>query len=175
MINFRSANLYLVLFFLLLIVLDFVGILKLSWSEIFSYASMFWGISLFYQSALRELRNGIFIGSLLFQIGVLLFFDSKFELTEPNRIIIPAFLTIIGFSLLLIHLLSKKNNFGLIVSFLFVATGILLLVFRGNFYFPQFISSIPQILKEFWFFIIVFAVLIVFGIWEFTSEQKNQS
>jgi hypothetical protein len=173
--NFRSVNSYLIIAFLVVSILKLWGIFSLSWTEIFSYASMFWGIGLFYYSFLKNNPGGIFIGALLFQIGILLFLNAKFELSEPKRIFIPAIMSIIGFSLLLINLVDKSNKYRLSVALIISFTGILLIIFRGQFDPEMFFYSALEITKDFWIILIVLALIILFTAREFSKEKKDQN
>lgn len=173
--HFRSVNPYLIIAFFAVSIFKLVGILSLSWTEIFSYASMFWGIALFYYSFLKNNPGGIFIGALLFQIGILLFLNSKFEFSEPKRIFIPAIMSIIGFSLLLINLVDKSNIYRLTVALIISFTGVLLIIFRGQFDPGMFFYSVLEMIKDLWIILVILALIILFTAREFSKEKKDQN
>jgi hypothetical protein len=134
---------------------------------------MFWGISIFYYSYLKQYQFGIFTGAVLFQIGILLLVFSLFELYNPAQVFIPTILTITGISLLVANLIGKRNNLSVFLSSLFVFVGLIFVVFRGNVKISSFLESAFQILKEFWIIMIVLAVIIWGVAVEFRKEKND--
>jgi hypothetical protein len=169
----NSVNFYLIIFLAVVIILKFFGLISFSWTELFAYVSMFWGIGMFYYSYLKQYQLGIVTGAVLFQIGILLLMFTLFELYNPAIIFIPTVLTIIGTSLLIANLIGKRNNFSLFLSSVFVFVGVVLIVFRGNAKFNSFFSSISQILKEIWVIVVIIAVIILGIAVEFKKEKKD--
>jgi hypothetical protein len=157
------------------IILKFIGLLNFSWTNLFAYTSMFWGMNMFYYSYLKHYQFGIFSGAVLFQIGSALLSLAFFELYQPGKIFIPAILTIVGTSLLLVNFLGKTNNFTLILGLVFVVMGVLLIIFRGNLTWGLFTESIYNLLKEFWLIILILAIIISLVVIDFKNEKNIQN
>lgn len=170
-----SVNFYLILFIIAAVALKFLGFIYVPWTQLFSYISMFWGMSMFYYSSLKQNQPGIFLGAILFQIGVTLLSLSLFEVYQPAKIFIPALLTIIGSSLLITNLIGKSNKLALILSTIFLFVGVLLIIFRGNLTPELFVESVYQLLKNFWLIIIILAIIITLVTIEFRNEKRNQN
>lgn len=173
--NSRSVNFYLVVVFSVTVILNFTGIISVAWSEIFSYAAMLIGMNIFYNSLLKNQTIGIFIGAFLFQIGILLFVTSKYELTEPRRIFIPVLMSIIGFSLLLTNLFDHSNKFRLFLSLIISAVGILFIFLRGSINFDAYINYLLEIINSIWLVLIFLLAVLFFTVCEFNREKKNHN
>ncbi len=89
MINFRSVNFYLILFFIFSIALSYSGLINLKLLDITAYFTLFWGISFFYSSYLKQLQTGIIFGSILFLSGSVLFVFTKFEIINFGNVFFP--------------------------------------------------------------------------------------
>lgn len=170
-----SINFYLTIFLVAVIILKLLGFILLSWTELFSYFSMLWGISIFYYSYLKRYRAGIFVGATLFQIGIILLSMSLFEIYNPAQIFIPAIITIIGISLLFTNWIGETTKQGMILSVVFILVGVLLMIFRGDLTITLYFESVFQLLKELWFFIIILLLVIYLTVLDFRNNNKNQS
>ena len=170
-----SVDFYLIMLAVISIVLNFLGLINLSWTELFSYIAMFWGISMFYYSYLKNYKFGIFSGAVLFQIGIVLLSLNLFEIYEPAVIFIPTVLVIVGSSLLLSNLLVTSNKLALVLSIIFILVGVLLMIFRGHYTFGLFFNSVYQLLKEFWLIIIILFIIILLVANEFRNENRNRN
>lgn len=168
-----SIDFYLISFSIIAVILKIIGLISFSWTEIFSYVSMFWGMSMFYYSYLKNYKFGVFAGSVLFQIGVVLLSLSIFEIYNPAEIFIPTLLVIAGSSLILSNLLVKSNKIILLLSTFFLLAGIVLMLLRGHYTLNLFLNSVYLMLKEFWLIIIVLLIVIIIVINEFKKENKN--
>jgi hypothetical protein len=157
------------------VILKFLGFIKFSWTELFSYISVFWGMSMFYYSYLKQYKFGIFAGAVIFQFGMGLLSLALFELYQPAKIFIPAMLTIIGTSLLLANLLGNTSKFTLILSLVFIVMGVLLMIFRGDITGELFLESTYNLLKEIWWINLILVIIIVFVAIEFKNEKRIES
>lgn len=158
---FRSFNFYLLLLFIIVTFLSLLGIVSLSAMDIAAYACLFWGISLFYSSHLKQYQIGIVIGSVLFLTGTILYIFTKFEIVNFETVFIPSALIVFGLSLLIANLLTKLNIVAVITSILSLFAGIWLLLSRGTATVDLYLSALMAIVKSYWI-ILLFFVLIVF-------------
>ena len=168
-----SIDFYFSLIALVAIIFKLLGFIALSWAELLAYASMFWGMSVFYNSYLRQYQFGIFSGASFFLIGVTFISSVWFELYQPAKVLIPILLTIIGISFLISNLIGKKNKFILVLSAVFIVMGISLIISRGDSTLMLFLQSLYQMLKMFWWIILILAAVIFLAITQFKREKKN--
>ncbi len=170
-----SINFYLIIFLAAAIILKFLGFVPLSWTELFAYFSMLWGISSFYYSFLKQYPAGIFIGATLFQIGIILISMSLFEVYNPAQVFVPALITIIGVSLLFTNWIGRTTKQGLVLSVVFIVIGVLLMIFRGSLTLTLYFQSVFQLLSELWFIIIILFLIVYLTFIDFRNNNKNQS
>ena len=174
MINFRSVNLYIILFALFALLLSITGIIRISFFEIISYTSILLGLSIFYKSLNKQNRVWVFIGSLIFQLGAIALVFTKFEILGFGRIIIPALLFMVGFSLLLANLANVASKMTYIVSILMMTAGIILMVNRGNTNLQLYLSSVYAILKNYWIIILAAIAIIYFTFLEIKKRNIDR-
>jgi hypothetical protein len=155
---------FIIIFFIVFIItavfLRLTGIAEFSGSELLSYLFMISGIALVYSSFGLDKRGILFIGSTLFLIGIIIFINAKFDLEDNNLIVFPSVLFIAGIGFLLLYLDDTSHQIFLIGSLIFIAGGILYMLFFRMSSFPLFFTSLWNILKSYWIFIILAAGII---------------
>jgi hypothetical protein len=169
-ISFRSANFYLLLLFIAITFLSLLGIVSLSYLDIAAYACLFWGISFFYSSYLKQYQAGIVLSSALFLIGTILFVFTKYEILNFGNIFVPSALIIMGLSLIIANLLTKVKSISVIFSALSLFAGIWLLLSRGNATMDLYFSAVYELIKSYW---IVFLLLGVVVLWAAINFKKR--
>lgn len=173
MINFRSVNLYLILFFIFSIALSYSGLINLKILDITAYFALFLGISFFYSSYLKQLQTGIVFGSILFLSGSVLFVFTKFEIINFGNVFFPYALLITGVSLLISIFLIKNNPMILIISILFVFAGSWLIIMRGSKNMEMFLIAVNEIYKSYIVIFFVSFVIIFLTAKNFKKRNKN--
>jgi len=173
-INFRSVNLYIILFALFAGLLSITGIFNFSSLEIISYSSIFLGLNIFYNSLNKHYRVGVFVGSLIFQLGAIAFAFTKFEILGFGRIIIPTLLFVIGFSLLLTNLATATSKMTNILSIVMMAAGITLIINRSSTDWHLYLSSVYAILKKYLIIILAAVVVIYFTLLEIKKRNIDR-
>ena len=174
MINFRSVNLYIILFALFAGLLSLTGIISFSSLEIISYASIFLGLNIFYNSLIKHNRVGVFVGSLIFQLGAIAFVFTKFEILGFGRIIIPTLLFVLGFSLLLTNLATAISKMTNILSLIMMTAGIIVILNRSSTDWHLYLSSVYAILKKYWIIILAAIVVIYFTLLEIKKRNMDR-
>jgi hypothetical protein len=169
---FRSVNFYLLVLFIVVTFLSLLKIVSLNSLDIAAYASMFWGISLFYSSYLKQYQAGIIIGSILFLTGKILFVFTQFEILNFGTVFVPSALIVLGLSLLIANLLTKVNSIAVIFSFLSLFAGIWMLISRGIGTLDLYLSAVYALVSSYWP-LILFLVVIVFGVSKNFKKRNN--
>jgi hypothetical protein len=174
-ISFRSVNLYIILFALSAGLLSITGILNFSSLEIISYASILLGLNIFYSSFIKHNRVGVFVGSLIFQLGAIVFVFAQFEILGFGRIIIPTLLFMIGFSLLLTNLATAISKMTNILSIIMMTAGIIVILNRSNTDWYLYLSSVYAIVKNYWIIILAAIAVIYFTLLEIKKRNMDGS
>ena len=146
----QSILIYLLTFLALSIILKLWGVIDFDNNEIWSYGLVFYGISLVYISFGNNQRGRLFIGSIIFLVGLLLFIISKFEFFSASTLVIPSILLIFSISFFMLFLDNLKEKSLLLISLVFFIAGTLYTLFRGEISFLSFINSIKLITLNYW-------------------------
>lgn len=172
--SFRSVNFYLLILFIITTLLSLFGIVSLSAMDIAAYSFLFWGISFFYSSYLKQHQVGIVIGSVFFLTGTVLFVFTQFEILNFGTVFVPSALIIIGISLLIANLLTKVNIIAVIFSFLSLFAGIWLLISRGTATVDLYFSAVKTLVKSYWIVILFLGMIIFLVAKNFKKRNDNR-
>lgn len=157
--------------FIIVTFLSLLRIVSLTALEIAAYACLFWGISFFYSSNLKQYHTGVVIGSVLFLTGTIIFVFTRFEILNFGTVFIPSVLFIIGLSLLIANLLTKINNVSFVFSILSLFAGTWLVIARGTATVELYLSSVYALAKDYWI-VVLFLAGIILGITR-NFKKKN--
>lgn len=168
---FRSVNFYLLILFIIVTFLSLLRIVPLTALEIAAYACLFWGISFFYTSYLKQYHTGVVIGSLLFLTGTIIFVFTRFEILNFGTVFIPSALFVIGLSLLVGNLLTKTKSVSVVFSILSLFGGTWLVITRGTATIELYLSSVYALAKSYWIVVLFLAGIIFLA--AKNSKKKN--
>lgn len=172
--NFRSVNFYLLLLFIIVTFLSLIGIVSLNAFDIAAYACLFWGISIFYSSYLKQYKTGVVIGSVLFLSGSILFVFTRFEILNLGTVFVPVVLSILGLSLLIANLLTKANSISVIFSILSLFAGTWLMTSRGTATVELYLSSVYALFKSYWLIVLFIGIIIFLAARNFKRRNDDQ-
>jgi len=172
---FRSVNFYLLILFIIITFLSLLRIVPLTALEIAAYACLFWGISFFYTSYLKQYHTGVVIGSVLFLTGTIIFVFTRFEILNFGTVFIPSVLFIIGLSLLIANLLTKVNSVSVVFSILSLFAGTWLVISRGTATVELYLSSLFALAKSYWIVILFLAGIIFLAARNFKKTNDGQN
>jgi hypothetical protein len=161
--------------FIVVTLLSLVGVISLSALEIAAYACLFWGISFFYSSYLKQYKTGIVIGSVFFLTGSILFVFTRFEIMNFGAVFIPSALIIIGLSLLIANLLTKTDSISIIFSILSLFAGIWLTISRGTATVELYLTAVYDLFKSYWIIVLFIGVIIFLTARNFKKRNNNQN
>ncbi len=171
MSNSQPILLYLLIFLALSIVLKLFGIIDVGNIELLAYSFIFYGITLVYNSFVKNRALALFIGSSIFLTGFLLFLTTNFEFNDSNRIIFPAVLLIIGINFFMLFLADSERKSFLAISLTSIISAIIVIILLGSITFQNFFGSIINIFKKYWPVVLIVGGLIVF----LNIEYKKKS
>ena len=146
---------YGLLFLLLPILLQLTGFIDVSIFSLFSFASFFIGLTIFYYSFGTKNFLAVFLGSGLFFTGIISFLIQSFLIKITFTFIITASIYITGFSFLMVYFENTKRRMALYSAAVLIlaATGISL--FAGNLQLRSFFLSIKEVLSGHWLLLLV--------------------
>lgn len=172
--NFKAVFAVTFSLFVMLIILNMIGITEFSLVETLTYIFLTAGFGVWYSSYLNLNKGGIFAGSFIFLSGIVLAVETFFTIWNPLRMIFPSLFIISGLSLFFVFLSDKKRIILLILSVLLFAMGMFYLFNRINFKLIVFLVAIWEIILKFWFVFILFAIVVYF-ISTGMERKRNQS
>ncbi len=146
----KKMLIIIVAFIWLLILGSLLDIVKISFNEIFSYTLVLLGMSIFYPSFIIKNDLGIFVGSICFLTGTILFISSRYDLYNTTALIIPASLLILAFSLLMIFIGDTSDRKFFYISLFIIVVGLLTFLDRGNPTLTSLTDSVLSVPKLFW-------------------------
>ena len=152
---------YIAVFLVLAVLLKLVGLINSSYTELGSYALIFYGISTVYVSIGKNKRNLLFVGTTAFLIGVELFITSNYDFLRVSHLVLPSIFFILGAGFLILFFDDYSNKLLLIISAIFIVSAIYFFHRLGTFNFSNFIKSSLSISIKYWPVIIIIAALII--------------
>lgn len=161
--------------FIIVTFLSLLNIVSITALEITAYACLFWGISLFYSSYLKQYKMGITLSSILFLTGTILFAFTRFEILNFGNVFVPSVLVVIGISLLIANLLTGVSRVSIIFSILSLFAGIWLVISRGSSTLELYLSSLYALTKNYLWIILLLGVIIFLSFRNFKKRNIDQS
>ena len=116
MIKINDISLVILIFVFLLILLSFLNILSTSISDILSYLMIAVGLILVYSEIIRQNKVLIFLGSIIFMVGIFFLITENFYVELNSGMIVPIILIFAGSGLLLVHITTSTKNIYLLAS-----------------------------------------------------------
>ena len=90
----RSILTYTLSFLILAVIFKLIGFLRVNNEEILAYTFIFYGISSVYLSMGKDKKFRVFLGTVVFLIGIIFFVLNNFDITNLSRIIFPSVILI---------------------------------------------------------------------------------
>ena len=152
---------YLLIFLVLTILLKIVGIINISYTELAGYALIFYGIGTVYISMGKKKRNLLFIGAVLFLIGVELIITNNYDFLKLSNVVLPSIFFILGTAFLVLFIDDLSNRLLLVISIIFLISGAFFFTKLGTFNFSDFLKSTLSIMLKYWPILIIVTALIL--------------
>lgn len=143
----------------------------MSYTEILSYIFLFIGIAIFYPSFTVNDKKGIFFGTSIFLIAIVLFAINKFEMIDDYQLLIPSLIFILSLSFLMIFFSDNSDIKYLILAIIMAAIASFSLIERGNPTLKSFAASLINFLGKYWIIVILSALTIFL----LSADRKKKS
>jgi len=151
-----------ILFIIISFLLSIFKIISISFTDILSYSLIIIGIALVYGESIRQNRLSVFLGSIIFLVGVYFLVSENFELTNSVGMSIPIILILAGSGLLVLHISTSTNNIFLIISIILLTAGLTLLLMNSHWSMGSFIQSFLPVLNFLWPALIILMLIVLF-------------
>jgi len=151
-----------VLFIIVFFLLSILNVIDISLTNILSYALLIIGIALVYGESIRQNRLSVFLGSIIFLLGVYFLISENFELNTRDGMSVPIILIFAGTGLLVLHISTKTKKIFLIISIMLLSAGLTLLIMNSHLSIGSFIQSLLPVLNFLWPAIIILIVIALF-------------
>jgi len=152
---------YGLLFLLLPIILQLFGLIDVSFFSMFSFASFFIGLTIFYYSFGTNNFVAVFFGSGIFFTGVFSFLITSFLLDITFPLIIAGAIYITGFSLLMVFIENPKRRVVIYTAGLLLLAATMVSLFAGNLQLRSLFSSLPQVIKKYWLLLLMAVITVL--------------
>ena len=156
----NDLALIIVLFIILTFLLSVFNIISIVLTDILAYSLLVIGIALVYTETIRQNRPSVFLGSIIFLFGVYFLITEKFNLNLADAVYVPIILIFGGSGLLMLYISTSTNKIFLLISIIFLSTGIVLITANSHWGIRSFILSILPVLNFFWPVMIISLILI---------------
>jgi hypothetical protein len=157
-------------FLILAFIFKIIGLLIVNNEEILAYTFIFYGISSVYLSLGRNKKFRVFLGTVVFLIGIIFFVLNNFDLISLSRIIFPSTILIVGICCLMLYIDNTNDKAILYASLIFIFTGLIYSMSFGSMKFGIFFYSIYHITLKYW--IIVIIAVIIFTAVQLDNKNK---
>lgn len=142
--------------------LNFFGITHFTIEQTLSIVLILFGLISYLRSFHNLKRGGLFLISILMNIGIFLFVLTNFEILNWYNIITPSIFYVVASGLMLLYIENKNEFVFLISAIFFFVLAICSVVFVQTVSVVAYIHRITLILFDFWpVFLIIFGVLMM--------------
>ena len=148
-----------VVFIIVSFLLSLFNILSITFTDILSYSLLIIGIALVYGESIRRNRLSVFLGSVIFLLGVYFLISENFSLNISEVTSIPIILIFAGSGLLILHISTSTKNIFLIISILLLSAGMTLFIVNSHWNISSFIQSFLPVLNFLWPVIIILILI----------------
>ena len=152
---------YISIFIVLVILLKLIGLISASFTELASYALIFYGIGTVYLSMGKNKKNLLFVGAAAFLVGIELFITSNYDFLRISHIVLPSIFFILGTAFLVLFIDDLSNKLLLIISIIFLVSSLFFFTKLGTFNLSNFVTATISISRKYWPVLIIITAIIL--------------
>jgi membrane-bound ClpP family serine protease len=150
-----------VVFIIIFLILSFLNIVSISYSDILSYSLITIGIALVYSEVIRQNRLLIFLGSVIFLTGIFFLITENFNVHATKEMRFPIILIFSGSGLLMVHICTATKKIFLLASVILLSAGLTLLLVSSHWKLGSFIQSVLSVVNFLWPVVIIIIILVL--------------
>jgi hypothetical protein len=151
-----------VLFIVISFLLSTFKVIDLTLTDILSYSLLIIGIALVYGESIRQNRVSVFLGTIIFLLGVYFLISENFELNTRDGMSVPIILIFAGTGFLVLHISTKTKKIFLIISVILLSAGLTLLTMNSHLSLGLFFQALLPVLNFLWPAIIILILIALF-------------
>jgi hypothetical protein len=148
-------------FLIITIALSSIGLIEITFINILTYLAIILGISLVYPGFIQSNKLMVYFGSAVFLLGILFLVQLTFEITGLTNITLSLVLLVNGCSFLMVYLVDVGNKLFLVLTLIFILSGIILLFINNCIALDSYFRAIASVGKSFWHILIVMIIIIL--------------
>jgi hypothetical protein len=158
----KLNNLAVIIIFFIVVsfLLSILKIVSLNFNDILSYTLLLTGITLVYSESIHQNGLSVFLGSIIFLLGVYFLISENFTLNIPEGLSIPIILIFAGSGLLILHITSSTRLIFLLVSVTCLLTGLIIFILNSRIKFRSAVYSVMPVFNYLWPVLIILVILI---------------
>ncbi len=137
------------------------GIINTSSGEILSYVLAVYGIVTVYISMGKNKRLNLFLGTVIFLSGIILFVTNNFDFYKISGILLPSVFLIIGVGFLMLFIDNPAEKTILTLAVIFIVFGLILTIILGTPSAHSFFNAILYIAQKYWILAIILIMIIL--------------
>jgi hypothetical protein len=141
---------FLLLFLVAAMLLRTINIITLDPTELYGYGFILYGIATVYTTFGEGNKFLLFLGSVLFLLGIIISLPAHFEIVGLSNMYVPSAVLIAGISLFVVYFDNTENNTILIASLILLIAGVVLIFLLREIQFLVFLESIPDFIAVYW-------------------------
>lgn len=134
----------------IIMLLKSFAVIDVSSVMIFSILFIIYGFASVYISLARHLRGRLFMGTVLFLFGIILFVVHYYEFPGIGIIIFPSILFMLGAGFMMLYIDEAENRVFLIASAILIISSLIYIFFARHFAFFQFTYLISELVLDFY-------------------------
>jgi hypothetical protein len=157
---------YTLSFLIIAVIFKVIGLVIINNEEILAYTFVFYGISSVYLFMGKNKKFRLFLGTVVFLIGIIFFILNNFDITSLSRIIFPSIILMLGIGCLMLYIDNTDDKIILYASLILILIGLVYSISFGTMKPGFLIDSIYHITLKYWIIVII-AIII------FTSFNPN--
>jgi hypothetical protein len=164
---------YLVIFICILILLRYIGVIIINNDELIGYGLITYGLSLFYTAFIESRKLFVFIGSMVFLIGVFFFILGNFEFENTDKIFVPAVIFMLSVSSFMLFLLDTSFKMGMYAAIILFTAGMGALALMSIHGIQNFITYTIGIFNIYWPVLIILLAVIALVNKDIKGKKKD--
>jgi len=161
MMKLNDIAVVIVVFIIIFLILSFLNIVSISYSDILSYSLITIGIALVYSEVIRQNRLLIFLGSVIFLTGIFFLITENFNVHATKEMRFPIILIFSGSGLLMVHICTATKKIFLLASVILLSAGLTLLLVSSHWKLGSFIQSVLSVVNFLWPVVIIIIILVL--------------
>ena len=161
MLKLYDISIIVIVFIIISFIISILDLAPVSFIDTFSYALVTIGMSLVYSESISKNSILVFLGSIIFLVGIYFLITENFNLNINEGIVVPIILIFTGVGLLTSHISISTKTIFLWASIILLSVGLTLFIINSHFSIKSFSQSMLPVIGFLWPVAIILIVLVL--------------